>query len=216
MKYVFDYEKHGNLDKFNKVVLMSSSPRRIELLKFLNPKTMKKEIDERSIERKYMKKYQDEEFLKRASYTCCEISKEKSNMDLEDDCIYISSDTMVINDSKIYNKPKDKEEAKDMLYSYLGKKHYVVTSVCIRTKNYIDVFYTISKVKFVEYYKELDIIIKRYIDSNLPMDKAGAYGIQELDPRLVEYIEGDINTIIGLPVCELSRRIYKNKGEKDD
>lgn len=209
MAYSFDYEKKGEIKDFNRVVLMSSSPRRIKLLDFLNPEISKNHIDEREIERKFLEKYRGMNFLERAAFTCCEISKAKSNVNLDENTLYISSDTMVINGDSIYNKPRDKEEGRDMLISYLGKKHSVITSVSLRMEGYIEVFYSIAHVKFVEYYPNLDIIINKYIESNLPMDKAGAYGIQELDPRLIEYIEGDINTIVGLPVSEVSRRIFK-------
>lgn len=209
MKYTYDYEKKGEIYKFNETILMSNSPRRIEMLSFLHPKSYKLKIDERKIEEKYMKIYEEDVFLERAAKTCCEIAKAKSNVNLLKDTLYISSDTMVLHENKIYNKPKDKEEARNMLLSYFGKVHSVVTSVALRMDGYLEVFYTISNVSFVEYNKNLGIIIDEYIKSNKPMDKAGAYGIQELNPLLISYIEGNMNTIMGLPVSELGRRIYK-------
>ena len=94
-----------------------------------------------------------------------------------------------------------------MFMSYFGKSHFVITGVCLRSKNYLDVFYSIAEVRFTDYYKEMDEIIDGYLIEKNVMDKAGAYGIQDLDPRLISYINGDINTIIGLPVSEVSRRI---------
>lgn len=208
MKFVYDYEKNGELEKIHSVVLMSKSPRRRELLSFLNLKLASIEIDERDIENRYMDIYKDDEFLVRAGKTCCEIAKEKSNItNLEANTLYISSDTMVILDDKIYGKPKDLDQAKAMFMSYFSKSHHVITSVCLRSTSYIDVFFTVAEVRFTDYYNSLDEVIDNYINENNVMDKAGAYGIQDLDPRLISYICGDVNTIIGLPVAELSKRI---------
>lgn len=208
MKFVYDYEKSGKLGYVENVVLMSKSPRRRELLSFLDPKLSSIKIDERAIEEKYMALYKDDKFLIRAGKTCCEKAKGKSKISkLDPNTLYISSDTMVIIDEKIYGKPKDLDQAKAMFMSYFSKSHHVITSVCLRSRSYIEVFFTVAEVRFTDYYKGLDEVIDNYINENNVMDKAGAYGIQDLDPRLVSYICGDINTIIGLPVAELSKRI---------
>lgn len=207
MNYINDYEKLGEIEKYKKYILMSKSPRRRDLLSFLKPEIDSIRIDERAIEKIYMEKYKDCDFLERASKTCAEIAKAKSDVDLVKDCLYISSDTKVIMDDKIYGKPRDVAEAREMFMSYFGKSHYVVTGVCLRSKNYLDVFYSIAEVRFTDYYKALDEIIDGYLREENVMDKAGAYGIQDLDPRLISFINGDINTIIGLPVSEVSRRI---------
>lgn len=207
MNYVNDYEKIGKIGKYNKYILMSKSPRRRDLLSFLKPEIASIRIDERAIEEKYMEKYKDCDFIERAGKACSEIAKAKSDVDLVKDCLYISSDTMVIVDDKIYGKPRDMSEARDMFMSYFGKSHFVITGVCLRSENYLDVFYSIAEVRFTDYYKALDEIIDGYLREENVMDKAGAYGIQDLDPRLISFINGDINTIIGLPVSEVSRRI---------
>ena len=207
MNYVNDYEKSGKIEKYKKYILMSKSPRRRDLLSFLKPEIDSIKIDERAIEKTYMEKYKNDKFLERASKTCAEIAKAKSDINLIKDYLYISSDTMVIMDDKIYGKPKDIIEARKMFMSYFGKSHFVVTGVCLRSENYLDVFYSLAEVRFTDYYRALDGIIDDYLKEENVMDKAGAYGIQDLDPRLISYINGDINTIIGLPVSEVSRRI---------
>ena len=207
MNYVNDYEKIGKIRKYKKYILMSKSPRRRDLLSFLKPEIDSIRIDERAIEEKYMKKYRGCDFIERAGKTCAEIAKAKSDVDLIKDYLYISSDTMVIMNDKIYGKPRDMIEARKMFMSYFGKSHFVVTGVCLRSENYLDVFYSVAEVRFTDYYKALDDIIDSYLKEENVMDKAGAYGIQDLDPRFVSYINGDINTIIGLPVSEVSRRI---------
>lgn len=209
MKYIYDYKMCGEKSRIDSFVLLSSSPRRKELLSFLKPEILTSDIDERQVQDKFMAIYRDDDFLTRTAKTCCEISMAKSAIELRDNTMYISADTMVVYGDRIYNKPKDKIEAREMFMSYFGKKHHVVTSVCLRMKDYLDVFYALAELSFVDYYKSLDSAIDKYLESSKPMDKAGAYGIQELDPRFVEHFSGDINTIIGLPVAELSKRIFK-------
>ena len=209
MKYVKNITKIGKLDKFNNVILVSKSPRRNELLKNIcDFESTSTDIDERKIEKLAYEKYKDREIIEKLALVCCEISKAKIlPLELKDDTLYISSDTIVINDGKILNKPKNYNEALDMLTSYLGKVHKVVTSVCFKSKNYEEIFYTYSNVKFSQKTNKNIQLIKEYIDEGTVYDKAGAYGIQDLNPVLIDYIEGDLNTIIGLPVSEINKRI---------
>lgn len=208
MQTVFDYEKKGMKSQIDSFVLLSTSPRRRDLLAFLEPEILSVEVAERAVEEHFMALYADDEFVTRAAKTCCEISKAKSDMELETGKLYISADTIVLSDEAIFNKPVDLAEAKSMLQSYFGKSHYVVTSVCLRAKDYLEVFYTVARVDFVDYYPELEEAIDRYVEEKRPLDKSGAYGIQELDPRFVKEITGDIHTIIGLPVAETAQRIF--------
>lgn len=212
MKYVKNVTKIGKLDKFNNVILVSKSPRRNELLKNIcDIESTSTDIDERKIEKLAYEKYKDREIIEKLALVCCEISKAKIHpLELKDDTLYISSDTIVINDGKILNKPKNYNEALDMLTSYLGKVHKVVTSVCLKSKNYEEIFYTYSNVKFSDKTDKNIELLKEYIDEGTVYDKAGAYGIQDLNPVLIDYIEGDLNTIIGLPVSEINKRICKN------
>lgn len=209
MKYVKNVTKIGKLDKFTSVILVSKSPRRNELLKnILEFESTSTDIDERKIEELAYEKYKDREIIEKLALVCCEIAKAKIlPLELKENTLYISSDTIVINDGKILNKPKDYDEALDMLTSYLGKVHKVVTSVCLKSKNYEEIFYTFSNVKFSEKTEKNIQLLKDYIDEGTVYDKAGAYGIQDLNPVLIEYIEGDLNTIIGLPVSEINKRI---------
>ena len=207
-KFAFDHQIEGTKDRIDKFVLLSGSARRSELLDFLNPVISSTEVDERGIEAHFMEVYKGDDFVTRVAKTCCEISKAKSDIALEENTMYISADTMVVCDGQVYNKPKDRDEAAAMFMSYFGKNHYVVTSVCLRMKNYINVFYTLAELSFVDYYDCLEGPIREYLDTDTQMDKAGAYGIQDLDPRFVRSICGDIHTIIGMPVAETCSRIF--------
>lgn len=209
MNYNFDFIETGKKEPIEKYILLSGSPRRASLLSFLNPQICKTNIDERSIEKHYMEKYNNEEFIHRVGMTCCQISRAKSNVPMDNNTMYISADTMVVMDDQIYNKPRNLDQARQMFLSYFGKTHHVVTSVCLKMKGYENTFYTIAEVEFVAYYAELSKVIDEYLKEENVIDKAGAYGIQDLDPRFVKRISGDINTIIGLPVAEVAYRIYK-------
>ena len=209
MNYIYDFIETGKKDPIENYILLSGSPRRASLLSFLNPQICKTNIDERTIEKHYMEKYKNEEFIHRVGMTCCQISRAKSNIEMENNTMYISADTMVVMDDQIYNKPRNLDQARQMFLSYFGKTHHVVTSVCLKMKDYENTFYTIAEVEFVNFYEELSKVIEEYLKEENVMDKAGAYGIQDLDPRFVKRISGDINTIIGLPVAEVSYRIYK-------
>lgn len=208
MKTVVDYQKQGKRGEITSYVLLSQSPRRRELLGFLEPEILAVDLDERKIEERFMETFEQDDFLTRAAKTCCEISKAKSERILEPNKLYISADTIVVANGQIFNKPQDLAEAESMLRSYFGKSHHVVTSVCLRTTDWVEVFYTVAEIDFVAYYPALEKAIQHYIYEKQPLDKAGAYGIQELDPRFVAGIKGDLHTIIGLPVAEVSRRIF--------
>ncbi len=132
-------------------------------------------------------------------------------MDLVTGHLYISADTIVVSDGKIFNKPQDLTEAETMLRSYFGKSHHVVTSVCLRTSHSLDVFIRLHRLILWTIIQPLKRLFS-HISVKRPLDKAGAYGIQELDPRFVAGISGDIHTIIGLPVAEVSRRIFSEEG----
>lgn len=209
MQTVFNYEKVGQKGRIEKFVLLSTSPRRRDLLAFLNPSLSSVEVDERALENHFMEVFKEDDFLIRAAKICCEITKAKSDMELEADTLYISADTMAISDGKIFNKPTDLQEARQMLYSYFGKSHDVVTAVCLRMQGYLEVFYTVVRIEFAPFYPELEQVVEDYLIMKQPLDKAGAYGFQELDPRLIKSVTGDIHTIIGLPVAEVSERIFK-------
>ncbi|HFU3946199.1 TPA: nucleoside triphosphate pyrophosphatase [Streptococcus suis] len=213
MQTIFEYQKEGQQPEISTFVLLSNSPRRKQLLEFLQPEIASVQVDERGIEERFMKEFATDEFLTRAAKTCCEISKAKSDIDLLPGQLYISADTIVVSDGQIFNKPQDLKEAETMFRSYFGKSHHVVTSVCLRTNRSLDIFYTLAQIDFVDYYSALEEAIQSYIHDKQPLDKAGAYGIQELDPRFVASISGDIHTIIGLPVSEVSRRIFGSRKE---
>ena len=114
------------------------------------------------------------------------------------DCLVLGADTVVYQGNRVLGKPRDDEDARDMLRSLSGKWHSVFTGVClIGPDGKEDVRADESRVKFVE----LDEgAIERYVKSGEPRDKAGAYAVQGRAGMFVSRIEGSFSNVIGLPM----------------
>ena len=118
--------------------------------------------------------------------------------------IVIGSDTMIIKDDKIFGKPKNKEDAINMLKLLKNTNHKVITSLCVliernnEYKEYID--YDITEV----YFKDMtNDEILHWIDIGNPYDKAGAYELQSPFCVFVKKVDGNFNTVQGLPTQKL-------------
>lgn len=111
--------------------------------------------------------------------------------------LILSADTVVVLENKILGKPKSETEAFEMIKSLSGKKHSVITSIClIDTEN--NNHKILSTTSYVEFEDLTDEKIKNYIEVFKPLDKAGSYGIQELPEGFIKNVEGSIENIIGL------------------
>ena len=120
--------------------------------------------------------------------------------------VIIAADTLVEIDGKVLEKPKDDDEAFEMLKMLQGRKHTVYTGVAVIRGQDI--------VSFVEeadvFFRDLtDDEIKAYIATGEPADKAGAYGIQGRGATLVRRIEGDFYAVMGLPIARLCECLAK-------
>ncbi|WP_162163872.1 Maf family protein [Acholeplasma hippikon] len=180
------------------LILASTSPRRIELvqsagLDFItaSPKFNEKEISTKDIA--------VEEYVQL-------LSKNKALSlvnDYKNDVI-LAADTIVVYNNEILNKPIDEEDAFRMLKKLNGKKHSVLTGVCIIKGDLIESFYERSEVTFN---KMTDEEIYAYIETKEPMDKAGAYAIQGIGSKFVKSYDGDFHTIMGLPLKEVLKKL---------
>lgn len=111
----------------------------------------------------------------------------------------LSADTTVTLDGRIYGKPENTEEAIEMLTTFSGKTHRVLTAVALADGQRMAHRLHVSEVRF----RPLDAAeIRRYVASGEPMDKAGAYGIQGAAAMFVEEMRGEHSGIVGLPLCE--------------
>mgnify|MGYP003308796515 CR=1 FL=1 len=175
------------------IILASSSPRRKQLLSQLVDSfyIYKVDIDE---EKSYILPYQ--EAVKDIS-----IRKGLKAKEIYPNDIIISADTIVVVNNQIIGKPKDKKDAYEILKMLSGKTHEVITSYTIIFK---DKLINKSVVSFVTFNSLNDELINRYIESGSPMDKAGAYGIQDNEQfPIISHYEGSLNNIIGFPIEEI-------------
>jgi septum formation protein len=116
----------------------------------------------------------------------------------------IGADTVVAVDGKILGKPRDRQDAFDMLKSLSGRFHSVFTGVTVISPKNTQTFSVETKVKFFDL---TDDEIKNYVNTGECDDKAGAYGIQGKGALLVEKIDGDYFNVVGLPINILNKLI---------
>jgi septum formation protein len=185
-----------------KVILGSSSPRRKELLSNLKIKFDIKvnEIDETFPPE--MSPFNVPEYL-----ACLKGDTFKGTIP-KDTCV-ITSDTVVIYNDRILGKPIDSTDALSMILELSNRAHYVVTGVCLNFMNKKSSFNNVSKVIFEEV---TESEAKFYIDKFKPLDKAGAYGIQEwIGQARIKKIDGCYYNIMGLPLNVLYNELIKEK-----
>ena len=186
--------------KSKNLILASGSPRRQELLKSLGVpfKIRIKEIDE--VYPKHLKKSEISDYL----------AQLKSNAFVEEltpKDLLITSDTIVWYHNMALGKPKSKDDAFQMLQKLSGKTHEVITSVCLKSLQKEDIFNSITKVTFKELSSKE---IQFYIDNYNPMDKAGAYGIQDWIGQIgVTKIEGSYFNVMGFPIHKIYSQLLK-------
>lgn len=187
-----------------KLVLASKSPRRKELLSgFVKDFEIIADNSEEVIEEGIT----PEEAV-------CRLAEQKALNVAElatEDALVIGADTVVFIDGKILGKPSDKAEASEMLHRLSGRDHHVCTGIAVVDNSSKKVFSDFERT--VVHFKQLgDIEIEKYIESGEPMDKAGAYGIQNIGALFVEYIKGDYFNVVGLPLCKLGRVLKEEFG----
>jgi septum formation protein len=185
----------------SKIILATSSPRRKELFDKFN-------IDYQAVESKVSEVLDPRDkpipYAMAIAYAkAYEVSKQY------EDKIVIGADTIVVYKDEILEKPKDEEDAYRMLQLLSGKEHQVISGLAIinlsQNKKVVD--YDLTKVKF----RDLEpITIRKYIETEEPLDKSGAYGIQGLGGILVESIVGSYYNVIGLPLVKLDELMLKH------
>lgn len=179
----------NKLKDFN-IILASASPRRHAFLKAMD---LDFKIELHPVEEVYP------DYLKGTEITdyLAKLKSEPFQNNLKENDILITSDTIVWLDGKAIEKPKDEDHAFKMIKSLSGKTHEVVTSICFSLKSYQKLVNTTTKVTF----RTLDDEeIKYYVNNYRPLDKAGAYGIQEwIGAVAITSIEGSYNNVVGLP-----------------
>lgn len=183
-----------------KIVLASSSPRRIELLKQIG---LTFEVVPADIEEEVFKDLTPQELVER-------LAKEKVlNASLKvKNSIVVGADTVVVLEGKILGKPKSKEEALNMLLLLSGKWHKVFSGVAVMDSDNKQLFSDVeeTKVKFRRISTEEAM---KYVETGESMDKAGAYAIQGKGAVFIEKIEGCYYNVVGLPIYRLEKLLKK-------
>jgi septum formation protein len=189
-----------NLKKY-KVILASNSPRRKELLAGLGVDYEVRTLPD--VDESYPETLQGADIP-------LYIAKEKADAYvamMQPGELMITADTIVWLDDKVLGKPWDREDALQMLRTMSGRTHEVFTGVCITTTDWQRSFTAQTEVRFATLSEEE---IAYYVDNFQPMDKAGAYGVQEWIGFIgVENISGSYYNIMGLPVQKLYRELLK-------
>lgn len=178
-----------------KVILASASPRRKEILQ--NTK-LDFDIQKSDIEEVILENESPEDMVVRLAYEkAFDVAKRNT------DRLVIGADTIVALDNEVLGKPKDQNEAYQMIKRLSNKTHKVITGISLINlkENKIIKDYVVSFVTFKDLSEDS---IKDYINTNESLDKAGAYGIQGYGALLVKNIQGDYFNIVGLPISRLS------------
>ena len=181
------------------IVLASASPRRRELLKRI--------VDDFIVTSSDIN--EEQSYAYPPLEAVLDIAKRKglNIIDKYPNDIVITADTIVVLDNQIIGKPKDKKDAKRILKLLSNNEHEVITAYCIFNKGQMIEKYVSSKVLF---YELSDDLIDRYIATGSPLDKAGAYGVQDNDKYpIVKAIIGSVDNVIGFPVEEIQKDLEK-------
>ncbi len=186
--------------KNNHIILASGSPRRQELFKELG---IQFTIQVKDVEENYPSHLIKQEIT---NYLA-ELKANAFSNELTENHIVITADTIVWHNNTPIGKPKDKDDAIQMLQAFSNDSHDVISSVCIKTLNYQKTFYDVTKV----YFKKLSSAeINYYVENYNPFDKAGAYGIQEWIGFIgVTKVKGSYFNVMGLPVHKLYENLLK-------
>ena len=185
-----------------RLILASASPRRIQLLHQIG---LTAEVIPSHTEEKISSENPEEVVQALARQKAEDVyARLLSEGNVGDATVVIGADTVVSVDNHILGKPRTHEEAAEMIASLSGRTHQVYTGVAVITPRESRSF---AEMAAVTVYPLSPAELRSYADSEEPMDKAGAYGIQGSFGKFVKGIQGDYNAIVGLPVARLYQEL---------
>jgi len=188
---------------YNPLVLASISPRRKAILKQIGIPF--EAVASRVVETLNRVMTPDEMACQMAMH------KGKSVHHLYQNRWILGADTIVVLNEKVFGKPRDAPECREMLHYLSGKNHRVITGFCIvdpsGTSLHIEAVTTEVKIKALAE-QEIDT----YVKTGEPFGKAGGYAIQGIGSFMIEYIRGSYTNVVGLPVCEVVASLVKCGG----
>lgn len=188
----------------NKIILASASPRRKELLSQIGIPFDIVISDAQEITKSSL----PEEMVEELSWLKAEDVREKLSEEERKKRVILGADTIVSCEGKVLLKPKDRQQAFEMLSLLQGREHEVYTGVTLLaadSKRHI----TFHEKTIVHVYPMSEKEILNYIETGSPMDKAGAYGIQGEFAAFIRKIEGDYYNVVGLPVGRVYQELKK-------
>lgn len=206
-----DHESPDLHDPRTGLILASSSPRRREYLRLTGiPFTScAADLDEDGLTQTADKILAGQPFGIKAALTVMYLAEKKARhlWNQHPKATVLGSDTLVAIDGMFLGKPTSRADAFDMLKRLSGRDHHVFTGVSIVSADRTDTFFTSTRVRFFPWSERMHKLTQEYIDSGSPLDKAGAYGIQDEGALLVSMIRGDYYTVVGLPVSRVAERL---------
>lgn len=181
------------------IILASKSPRRQELLRLMD-------VDFRIVLKDVDESYPDTLTPEEIAVYIAEKKAKAFDESVEDE-IVLTADTIVSIDGHILGKPESTAHAAEMLHMLSGKVHKVITGVCILYKHKYNLFHDVSEVFFRKLTADE---INFYVEKYQPLDKAGAYGIQEwIGLTGIERINGSYTNVVGLPTEKLYQQLIR-------
>ena len=185
----------------NQLILASASPRRKTLLDDMGLAFVVQVTNVEEDDRPHLKP--DNLVLNNAILKAESVAKEAPN------ALVLGSDTTVAFEGRIFSKPQDLNEAMQMLETLSDQWHEVYSAISLRWTNgdFKESFYEVSQVKLRALTPS---IIRKYHSRVNPLDKAGAYGIQEASDVIIDSIKGSFNNIMGLPTELLANQLKKH------
>jgi septum formation protein len=180
------------------IILASGSPRRQQFFKEMD---LHYTIRLKEIEEIYPEHLQAEEITN----FLAELKASAFENELNENDVLVTSDTIVWLNGKALGKPKDYDDAFQMLQKLANQTHEVITSVCLKSIDKTEVFHCVTKVTFANLSDEA---IRYYLDNYQPFDKAGSYGIQDWIGLIgISKIEGSYTNVVGLPTEMLFQKL---------
>jgi len=171
------------------LVLASASPRRAELLRQIG---IKFRVEPADIDESPIAGEQPIDLVER-------LARQKASCKLASDSLVLAADTIVFDDTSILGKPRNRDDAIDMLARLSNRIHQVVTAICLADETSI-ITEVVSTSVTLRAISESEAIA--YWDSGEPRDKAGGFAIQGLGAVFVKNIQGSYSNVVGLPLFE--------------
>ncbi len=179
-----------------KVVLATQSPRRIEMLRTVG---LEFEIYPPQFEEKRQPGMKPVDYVRHNASEKAHWVAEHTDFDL-----IIAADTVVVMDGEIFEKPRNRKQAEQMLLRLSNRTHQVITGFCLKTPDQLVIDHEVTEVTF---YSLTEMEVEMYLRSDEPFDKAGAYGIQGFASLFIRKISGCYFNVVGFPLGKFYQRL---------